>query len=73
MLNESANNKKDTSAGTESVNSVRFFSHSTRLFRHHVPTEFVLLGFIEFFALLVSYYVGVDLRFRENIWDAAVQ
>ena len=69
MLNESADNKKDTSAGTESVNSVRFFSYSTRLFRHHVPTEFVLLGFIEFFALMASYYVGIDLRFRDNIWD----
>ena len=67
MLNESANNKKDISAGNESVNSVRFFSHSTRLFKHHLPTEFVLLGFIEFFALLVAYYVGIDLRFSDDI------
>ncbi|MGB5716859.1 MAG: TIGR03013 family XrtA/PEP-CTERM system glycosyltransferase [Gammaproteobacteria bacterium] len=67
MLNKSANNKKDISAGTESVNSVRFFSHSTRLFKHHVPTEFVLLGFIEFFALLAAYYVGIDLRFSDDI------
>ena len=69
MLNEPADNKNNTSAGVESLNSVRFFSHSTRLFSHHIPTEFVLLGFVEFFALMASYYVGVDLRFRENIWD----
>jgi len=67
MLNESANNKKDISAGNESVNSVRFFSHSTRLFKHHVSTEFVLLGFIEFIALLSAYYVGIDLRFSDDI------
>ena len=68
MLNEADNNKSKTSAGNGTINSVRFFSHSTRLFSHHVPTEFVLLGFIEFFALMASYYIGVDLRFREDIW-----
>jgi sugar transferase (PEP-CTERM system associated) len=67
MLNESADNKNERPAGAESINSVRFFSHSTRLFRHHVPTEFVLLGFVEFFALMASYYAGVDLRFRDDI------
>jgi len=67
MLNDSANKKKDTSDGVESVNSVRFFSHSTRFFKHHIPTEFFLLGFIEFFALIASYYMGVSLRFSENI------
>ena len=69
MLNESADNNKDTSGGIESGNSVRFFSHSTRLFSHHIPTEYFLLGVIEFFALIVSYYVGVDLRFNANILD----
>jgi len=68
MLNDSADNKKDASNGIESVNPVRFFSHSTRLFRHHVPTEFVILGFIEFFALMASYYSGIDLRYPEDIW-----
>ena len=68
MLNEADNNKSKTSAGIGTINSGRFFSHSTRLFSHHVPTEFVLLGFIEFFALMGSYYIGVDLRFREDIW-----
>ena len=68
MLNESADNKKSRSSGIESFSPVRFFSHSTRLFSHHVPTEFVLLGFVEFFALMASYYAGVDLRFSEDIW-----
>jgi sugar transferase (PEP-CTERM system associated) len=27
------------------------------------------LGFVEFFALLASYYIGVDLRFSGSIWD----
>jgi len=67
MLNEPTSNKKGSESGTESAHPVRFFSHSTRLFRHHVPTEFVLLGFIEFFALIASYYVGIDLRFSEDI------
>ncbi|MEN8207529.1 MAG: TIGR03013 family XrtA/PEP-CTERM system glycosyltransferase [Pseudomonadota bacterium] len=67
MLNDSANNNKDTSVGVEPASPVRFFSHSTRLFSHHIPTEFFLLGFIEFFALIASYYLGVSLRFSENI------
>ena len=58
MLNESANNNKETSGGVGSVNTGRFFYHSTRLFRHHIPTEYFLLGVIEFFALIASYYVG---------------
>jgi sugar transferase (PEP-CTERM system associated) len=69
MLNDSANNNKDTSGGVESVNTVRFFSHSTRLFSHHIPTEYFLLGFIEFLALITSYYVGVDLRFSMDVLD----
>jgi sugar transferase (PEP-CTERM system associated) len=69
LLNESADSKKDRSAGTEHFGPLRFFSHSTRLFRHHVPTEFILLGFVEFFALMASYYAGVDLRFSGHILE----
>lgn len=46
----------------------RFFSHSTLLFRHHVPTEFVLLGLIEFSALILSFYLGLELRFEGGDW-----
>lgn len=42
--------------------NVRFFSHSTQFFKHHIPTEFILLGIIETFALIVSFYIGVELR-----------
>ena len=72
MLNESANNNKDTSGGVGSVNSGRFFYHSTRLFRHHIPTEYFLLGVIEFFALIASYYIGVDLRFSLDVLDQSI-
>lgn len=67
MLKESADNKNSTTNEVESVSPVRFFAHSTRLFRHHVPTEFVLLGFIEFFVLIAAYYAGVEIRFQESI------
>jgi len=69
LLDESADSKKDRSAGIEHFGPLRFFSHSTRLFRHHVPTEFILLGFVEFFALMASYYAGVDLRFSGHILE----
>ena len=69
MLNKPDDNKKDISTDTGSGSSARFFSHSTRLFNHHVPTEFVLLGFIEFFALMAAYFIGVDLRFSDSIWN----
>ena len=69
MSKGNEHNNKDALAGVEPVNPVRFFSHHTRLFRHQVPTEFFLLGFIEFFALIASYYMGVGLRFGENVLD----
>jgi sugar transferase (PEP-CTERM system associated) len=43
--------------------SKRFVSHSTQVFRHHIPTEFVLLGFIEAIALMFAFYIGLQLRF----------
>jgi sugar transferase (PEP-CTERM system associated) len=48
--------------------NVRFFGHSTSLFRHHIPTEFFLLGVIEFIALAVSFYIGIELRFDSLLW-----
>ncbi len=43
----------------------RFISPSTQFFQHHIPTAFVLLGFVEFALLVVSFYIGVELRFGE--------
>jgi len=71
MLNDSAGNKQKQSAKAPAKGSQRFFARSTRLFRHHVPTEYFLLGVIEFFILILSYHVGLDLRFSENVWGQA--
>lgn len=50
------------------MGTVRFFRHSTRLFRYHVPTEFVLLASIEFLVLMLSLYLALELRFFGNGW-----
>jgi sugar transferase (PEP-CTERM system associated) len=48
------------------MGTVRFFRHSTQLFRYHIPTEFILLGLIEFLILFFSLYLGLELRFWEH-------
>lgn len=48
--------------------NVRFFSHSTEVLRHHIPTEFMLLGVIEIIALTVSFYLGINLRLDGMPW-----
>ena len=48
--------------------NTRFFGHSTHVFRHHVPTEFILLGVIEFIALIASFYIGIELRHDGMVW-----
>lgn len=59
--------------GQPSTNSnVRFFSRSTEVLRHHIPTEFVLLGLIEAIALMVSFYIGVQLRLDNMLWHESV-
>ena len=50
------------------MGTVRFFRHSTRLFRYHVPTEFVLLAIIEFLVLMFSLYLALEFRFLGNDW-----
>ena len=52
--------------------NVRFFSHSTEVLRHHVPTEFILLGVIEVIALIVSFFLGVQLRMAGMLWHESV-
>ncbi|MDH5611240.1 MAG: TIGR03013 family PEP-CTERM/XrtA system glycosyltransferase [Gammaproteobacteria bacterium] len=54
------------------MGTVRFFRHSTRLFRYHVPTEFVLLAFIEFLALMLSLYLALELRFLGDDWERSI-
>ena len=48
---------------------VRFFSHATRFFQYHLPTEYVLLGVIEYLALYISFYLGLFLRFHNTAWE----
>ncbi len=45
------------------MGTIRFFRHSTQFFRHYIPTEFIVLGVLEFIALTLSFYVGLELRF----------
>lgn len=52
------------------MSTVRFFRHSTRFFRHQIPTEFVLLGIVETFALVGSFYIGLNIRFTGIEWHA---
>jgi len=51
------------------MGTVRFFRHSTRLFRYHIPTEFVLLAIIEFILLGLSLFLGLEIRFLGNGWE----
>lgn len=51
------------------MGTVRFFRHSTQLFRYHIPTEFVLLAIIEFLVLILSLYLGLEVRFLGNSWE----
>ncbi len=52
------------------MGTVRFFRNSTRLFRYHVPTEFVVLAALEFLALIASLYLALEMRFAGSGWQA---
>ena len=52
------------------MGTVRFFRHSTLLFRYHIPTEFILLGLIEFTVLFISLYLGLEIRFWYGDWES---
>jgi len=74
------NNKNERLTGTEDAaravpagHKVRLFSHSTYLFSHHIPTEFVLLGVIEAALLLSAFYAGLILQHRELIWEPGLE
>jgi sugar transferase (PEP-CTERM system associated) len=54
---------------TYAQGNVRFFSHSTQVFKHHVPTEYILLAIVEAAALFISFYVGIELRFSGVLWE----
>ena len=51
----------------------RFFSHSTQLFKHYVPTEFILLGLIEFIVLFFCFFIGLELRSAGGVFFERVE
>jgi len=51
------------------MSTVRFFRHSTQLFGHHIPTEFFLLGILEFLALILALYFALEVRFQGSSWE----
>jgi sugar transferase (PEP-CTERM system associated) len=67
--NEQLAGTVDTSTSVPAGHKVRLFSHSTYLFSHHIPTEFVLLGVIEGALLMVSFYVGLMLHDQAFMWE----
>ncbi len=50
--------------------TARFFRHSTHFFQHYIPTEFIILGVIEFIALFSAFYLAVEVRFSGGRWPA---
>jgi len=51
------------------MSTVRFFRHSTELFKFHVPTEFVVLAILEFGLLILSLYLALSIRFFGTDWQ----
>ena len=51
--------------------SIRFFRHSTQLFRYYIPTQFIVLGVVEFFLCVLALYLGLELRFPGGRWQAS--
>lgn len=58
--------------GQSPKGNIRFLSHTTEVFRHHIPTEFVLLGLIETIALIASFYTGIKIRQGAMPWHVIV-
>ncbi len=36
-----------------------------RIFKHYIPTQFLLLGLLEVVLLIIAFHIGVELRFLE--------
>ena len=50
------------------MSTVKFFRHSTKLSRYYVPTEFIVVAILEFFALLFSLHLALEIRFWGDNW-----
>lgn len=51
------------------MSTIKFFRHSTKFSRYYIPTEFVMLAIIEFFVLIFSLYLALELRFWDLDWQ----
>ena len=51
------------------MSTVKFFRHSTKLFRYYIPTEFIALAIIEFLVLIFSLYFAFEIRFWGSDWQ----
>ena len=51
------------------MGTVKFFRHSTKLFKYYIPTEFVALAVIEFAVLIFSLYLAFVIRFWNADWQ----
>lgn len=51
------------------MGTVKFFRHSTKLFKYYIPTEFVVLAVIEFGILLFSLYLAFEIRYWKSGWQ----
>ena len=51
------------------MSTVRFFRHTTKLSRYHIPTEFISLAVIEFLVLIFSLFLALEIRFWEGDWQ----
>ena len=45
------------------MGTVRFFRHSTRLFRYYIPTEYIILAMIEFCLLIAALWLAIETRY----------
>lgn len=48
--------------------TARFFRHSTQFFQHYIPTEFIILGIVEFAVLFAAFYSATEIRFWGGHW-----
>lgn len=51
------------------MGTVKFFRHSTKLFKYYIPTEFVTLAVIEFLVLISSLYLAFEIRYWNSGWQ----
>lgn len=43
----------------------RYIMATIRIFKHYIPTQFLLLGLLEMVLLVIAFHVGVELRFHD--------